>query len=490
MGPEDQRQPSSDGGLSERVADADRDRTVTLLREHVVEGRLTLDEFSERMGVALEAKTRGELDAVMADLPTTGTLPTASPTTMTPRKTSRWHIAIMSGHSTRGRWRIGGKTNAIAIMGGCDMDLRRAEIEGPEIEITAFAFWGGIEITVPEGIDVELRGFSFMGGRSLRLRDVPIVPGSPRIIVRGFAVMGGIEVKSRPSRSAKELGRSNSTRGRSTSSMVQDAINAAAAYTQDALNAAADAAPEGPVDLAALGRHIRRELHAQSHAHRRAGRRTRWDEPTSGAAPPVPPSSPPWPSTPASTPSPDSEAPTFEESSERPPLPNDGTVTILFCDMVDYAGMTERLGDQASRRILHEHQRIVRDALTRHGGREIKVQGDGFMVAFGGVARAMRCAIDTQRACRDRVTGEGEKIAVHIGIHTGDAVVEDDDYLGHTVIVASRLADAAGPGEILVSSLSEQLVQGSGEFIFDGHRETRLKGMARAQLSATLNWAN
>ena len=59
------------GGLSERVADADRDRTVTLLREHVVEGRLTLDEFSERMGAALEARTRGELDAVMADLPAT-----------------------------------------------------------------------------------------------------------------------------------------------------------------------------------------------------------------------------------------------------------------------------------------------------------------------------------------------------------------------------------------------------------------------------------
>jgi class 3 adenylate cyclase len=172
------------------------------------------------------------------------------------------------------------------------------------------------------------------------------------------------------------------------------------------------------------------------------------------------------------------------------PLPNVGTVTILFCDMVDYAGMTERLGDQASHRILHEHHRIVRDAVARNGGREIKVQGDGFMVAFGGVAPAMQCAIDTQRACRDHVSGDGEKIAVHIGIHTGDAVVEDDDYLGHTVIVASRLADAASPGEILVSSLSEQLVQGSGEFSFDGHRETRLKGMARAQLSATLNWSD
>ncbi len=430
------------GGLSERVADADRDRTVTLLREHVVEGRLTLDEFSERMGTALEARTRGDLDAVMADLPATSSTSSLPATVGTPRKTSRWHIAVMSGHSTRGRWRIGGKTKAVAVMGGCDMDLRSAEIEGPEVEITAFAFWGGIDIIVPEGFDVELRGFSFMGGRSLRLKDVPIVPGSPRIVVRGFAIMGGIDVKSRPHRSAKQkLGRSVST---------------------SALGALEAASQSGDFsDLAAIGKDLRRELRDQFRQQRHdrddADRSTRRN--------------------PAADPGP----------ADRP---SDGTVTILFCDMVDYAGMTERLGDQASHRILHEHHRIVREALGRHGGREIKVQGDGFMIAFTGVARAMRCAIDIQRAIRDCVPLDGEKIAVHIGINTGDAVEEEDDYLGYTVIVASRLADTASPGEILVSSLSEQLVQGSGEFTFDGHRETHLKGMARAQHSATLNWAD
>jgi adenylate cyclase len=106
------------------------------------------------------------------------------------------------------------------------------------------------------------------------------------------------------------------------------------------------------------------------------------------------------------------------------------------------------------------------------------------------VARALRCAIDVQRSFFAYVpSGGDEPIAVHIGVHTGDAVDEGDDYLGHTVIVASRLADAAAAGEILVSSLSEQLVQGSGEFTFDGHRETPLKGMARPQPSATLAWA-
>jgi class 3 adenylate cyclase len=447
--PDDQRPPDlGAGGLTERVADTDRDRTVTQLREHVVEGRLTLDEFSERVGLALEARIRGDLQAVMADLPEVREEHLPEPSTAAPKKKRRWHVAVMSGHSTKGRWRISGKTTAVAIMGGCDMDLRRAEIDGPEVEITAVAFWGGIDIIVPEGFDVELRGFSFMGGRELKLRDVPIVRGSPRIVVRGFAVMGGIDVKSRPNRSGKRLGRGGPSGELGDAGGVAD-----------------------PGDLATLGHDIRRQLggvvgqdiSGQRDTERRkqrADKRGRDQANRSGG-----------------------------RAEPDKALPADGTVTILFCDMVDYAGMTERLGDLASREILREHHRIVRDAITRHGGREINVQGDGFMVAFGGVARALRCAVDIQRSFRANTPADGsDPIAVHIGIHTGDALDEGDDYLGHTVIVASRLADAAGAGEILVSSLSEQLVQGSGEFTFDGHRETRLKGMARAQLSATLSW--
>ena len=136
------------------------------------------------------------------------------------RTARRWHVAVMSGHSTKGRWRISGKTSAVAVMGGCDLDLRRAEIDGPEVEITAVAFWGGIKVIVPEGFDVELRGFSFMGGRSLRLRDVPIVRGSPRIVVRGFAVMGSIDVVSRSSQSGRQAARAVSEGMRSMADQI------------------------------------------------------------------------------------------------------------------------------------------------------------------------------------------------------------------------------------------------------------------------------
>ena len=255
--PEDERNPTAREGKgpTERVADADRDRTVLLLREHVVEGRLTLDDFSERTGRALQATTRGDLDAVMADLPEARAgLPEPSTGARTGR---RWHVAVMSGHKTKGRWRISGKTSAVAVMGGCDLDLRRAEIDGPEVEITAVAFWGGIKVIVPEGFDVELRGFSFMGGRSLRLRDVPIVQGSPRIVVRGFAVMGSIDVVSRSSQSGRQAARAVSQGMRS----IADEIDARAGPGAS------------PIDLAALGRDIRREIREQHRSARHGPRR-------------------------------------------------------------------------------------------------------------------------------------------------------------------------------------------------------------------------
>jgi class 3 adenylate cyclase len=362
----------------------------------------------------------------------------------------------MSGAQAKGRWRISGRTTAVAVMGGCDLDLRHAEIDGPEVVITAVAFWGGIQITVPEGFEVDLEGFSFMGGRDLKLRNVPRIPGSPRIRVRGFAIMGGIDVKSKPSRTGREIGQS----------IVGSVLDTVGAFPSVA---AASAPGAGPIDLEALRRDIKEQFRAQ----RRAGRAR-----PGGSTPPDPP-------VPARV----------EESTSVPATsggrgPGEGTVTILFSDMVDYAGMTERLGDRVSREVLRDHHQIVRQALVTHGGREIKVQGDGIMVAFGSVARALRCATDIQKACASYSESHQERpIRVHIGAHTGEAMEEDDDFLGHTVIVASRIADVAGPGEVLVSSLTQQMVERSTEFTFDDERAVTLKGLTRPQPVARLVWS-
>ena len=428
-------QPSGDDGRGldlprqpvQRAADADRDRTVTLLREHVVVGRLTLDEFSDRVGSALAARTRGELEALVADLPAR---PEPEPEA-TRRHVRRWIVAVMSGAKAKGRWRVGDHTTAIAVMGGCVLDLRQAEIYGSEAVINAFAIMGGIDIIVPEGIDVELAGFAVMGGRNMRIRDVPIIPGSPRIIIRAFPIMGGVEVKSRPPSRGRRL-----EPGSRTPSLD----------------------PGHDHGGHQLDRH---RDYRERPADRRAGRDDR--------RVPVPPPDPP------------------PESADR----RDSTVTILFSDIVDYSGITERLGDRSAQAMVTEHHRIVRALLAGHGGREVKVQGDGFMAAFGGVARALRCAVAMQRAFREHTLAHPDQpIRVHIGLHTGEAMEVDDDYFGHTVIVASRIAGLAVPDEILVSSLSAQLVAGTGEFHFGAQRDVALKGMSRPQAVAALVWAN
>ncbi len=185
---------------AERVSDSDRDHVVSLLRDHLAVGRLTLDEFSERTGSALAARTRGDLDTVLTNLPVASEpLPQAAR-----RRARRWIVAVMGQSESKGRWRPGEHTSVVAVMGECHMDLRRAEIDGPEVVITAVGIMGSVDIVVPEGIDVELTGLSIMGQRSLKVRDVRVLRGSPRIVIRAFPIMGEVKVRSKTASSDHE----------------------------------------------------------------------------------------------------------------------------------------------------------------------------------------------------------------------------------------------------------------------------------------------
>jgi hypothetical protein len=188
------------GEASERTSDSDRDRVVSVLRDHCAVGRLTLDEFSERTGAALVARTRGDLDAILADLPTS-----LRPLTQVPRRRARrWIVAVMGESESKGRWRIGEHTSVVAVMGECHLDLSQAEIDGPDIVITALGIMGSIEIVTPEGIDVDLTGMSIMGRRSLQVHDPPVLRGSPRILIRAFPIMGEVKVTTRTAASGQQ----------------------------------------------------------------------------------------------------------------------------------------------------------------------------------------------------------------------------------------------------------------------------------------------
>ncbi|UCD58839.1 MAG: tetratricopeptide repeat protein, partial [Candidatus Hydrogenedentota bacterium] len=168
---------------------------------------------------------------------------------------------------------------------------------------------------------------------------------------------------------------------------------------------------------------------------------------------------------------------------ERPDLSGhaapDGTVTILFSDIENFTSLTERMGDLRAQELLRVHNTIVRKQISAHNGYEVKSEGDGFMLAFTSARRAITCAIDMQR---DFALFSRQKdhppIHVRMGLHTGEVIREADDFFGKNVIVASRIADQAQGGKILVSSMVRELTSSAGDLVFDEGRNVQLKGLS------------
>jgi hypothetical protein len=177
-----------------RASDSEREHTVELLRRHSVDGRLTLEEFAGRIERAYDARTREELDELTRDLPETTT---AAAPARRQKPASRWIVSVMSGTEKRGRWRLGRDTKVLCVMGGAELDLRHAELEDLDSTITVVAVMGGAEIIVPEGVDVDVSGFALMGGKEFRPGKTVPPPSAPSVRIRAYAVMGGIEVKTR-----------------------------------------------------------------------------------------------------------------------------------------------------------------------------------------------------------------------------------------------------------------------------------------------------
>jgi class 3 adenylate cyclase len=125
--------------------------------------------------------------------------------------------------------------------------------------------------------------------------------------------------------------------------------------------------------------------------------------------------------------------------------------------------------------MVRAHDEIVRGALERHGGSEVKHTGDGLMIAFPSVVRAIRCAVEIQRRIAD-AEGTGRMLVhVRIGMAAGEPVTERNDLFGATVQLAARLCSRADPGGILVASAVYDLALGKG-FAFRSRGRLRLKG--------------
>ncbi|MEE1802389.1 DUF1707 domain-containing protein [Streptomyces sp. NPDC101062] len=192
-----------------RASDAEREQVAERLREAMAEGRLTMEEFDERLGVAYQARTHGELVPLVRDLPAPGTTTDVARTADRETApgvwadrvgrepaTSKGAFAFWGGFGRKGTWTVGRKFTAVVFQAGGEIDLREARFADRDVVIRCFTIMGGVHVTVPPELDVEVRGFGLMGGFGEAGRDEAAVsPGSPRVIVTGFALMGGVGVE-------------------------------------------------------------------------------------------------------------------------------------------------------------------------------------------------------------------------------------------------------------------------------------------------------
>jgi len=165
-----------------------REAAVEALQRAAGDGRLPLNEFSERVGTALTAETQDQLETATAGLevaPPVGSMRSVS------------SIVTFFGHRRQiDRWRLPGTLRVRALFGDVYIDLRQVIVNDEVAEISAFTVFGNLCVDLPEGVEVELTGFDVLGDRELRLAPVPRRPGTPLIRVRAYGLLGDVYVRT------------------------------------------------------------------------------------------------------------------------------------------------------------------------------------------------------------------------------------------------------------------------------------------------------
>lgn len=184
-----------------RATDADREAALDQLREASVDGRLTIDELSQRAELVHEARTHGALLAVTADLgtPTTVRLAESAPDGAVNRPRER-HRTVFALHRHRGRRRMHAATRFDITVGNVHLDLRDVLLDGPRVDVHVRAVLGWMQVIVPEGIDVRFEGDGLLTNREIHLRGTPVPPGAPVVVIHVRGFLGSVSVRSRPRR--------------------------------------------------------------------------------------------------------------------------------------------------------------------------------------------------------------------------------------------------------------------------------------------------
>ncbi|MEU9332445.1 DUF1707 domain-containing protein [Streptomyces sp. NPDC048290] len=188
-----------------RASDAERDRFADILREAMAEGRLTADEHAERIDGVYRAKTVGELEPLVRDLPgahqgpadpaaAPGTAPSRPSAGAIPAEPDDTIVAVFSAATRKGRWRAGRRIHAYAVFGSVEIDLSEALFEYQQIVIKAFSVFGSVDIRVPENVSLRGSGGGVLGNFEVRTLDSG-EPQAPVVFVDGWAILGSVEAR-------------------------------------------------------------------------------------------------------------------------------------------------------------------------------------------------------------------------------------------------------------------------------------------------------
>jgi hypothetical protein len=179
-----------------------RERTIAELARHFAADNLNDDELERRLDQAVRLTSIQELRGLVADLP--ALRPDGSPAPLPgvalarPENVSEHQtiVAILGGAVRRGIWTPARNLNVFAVMGGAELDFREAALAPGVTEVTVLAIMGGVEITVPPGLTVEVNGMAIMGGFEHRAGSSAPDPDAPILRIGGFAMMGGVDIRT------------------------------------------------------------------------------------------------------------------------------------------------------------------------------------------------------------------------------------------------------------------------------------------------------
>lgn len=164
--------------------------------------------------------------------------------------------------------------------------------------------------------------------------------------------------------------------------------------------------------------------------------------------------------------------------------PNGGAV--LFTDLVGSTALIGTFGESEAHALRLRHFALLRTAVRRHGGREVKGLGDGLMVVFRDAPAAIACAAEMQRS----VTKDADGLGLRVGVHVGPLLREDDDFHGTTVIIAARLCDRADAGQVLVSSDAWAAAEADTSWSGRPLGALALKGLSHEVSATELLWGS